>query len=111
ALARRSASTPRLTRRRRRWLNPLALPVPDLLRDLLAAAGPSGHEEPAARVWRGAASAFAEVHGDTLGASFARVRAPGAAGAPTLALVGHIDEIGFAVTNVGGDGPISFTAT
>ena len=47
--------------------------VPALLRELLSAAGPSGSEEPAARVWREAASAFAEVHGDTLGTSFARV--------------------------------------
>ena len=36
---------------------------------------------------------------DTLGTSFARVRAA-EAGAPTLALVGHIDEIGVAITHV-----------
>ena len=82
------------------------MPIPDLLRDLLIATGPSGSEEPAALVWREAAAAFAEVHGDTLGTSFARVRA--AEGAPTLALVGHIDEIGFAVTAVGENGLLSF---
>ena len=82
------------------------MPIPDLLRDLLEAAGPSGHEEPAARVWRAAASSFAEVHGDTLGTSFARV-GPGN-GAPTLALVGHIDEIGVAITNIGENGLLSF---
>jgi putative aminopeptidase FrvX len=81
--------------------------IPDLLRELLTAAGPAGHEEPAARVWRDAAKAFAEVYGDTLGTSFARVRAPEAA--PTLALVGHIDEIGVIVTHVGDDGVLSFT--
>ena len=81
--------------------------IPDLLLALLRAAGPSGHEEPAARVWRDAASAFAEVHGDTLGTSFARVRA--GEGAPTLALVGHIDEIGFAVTSIGENGLLSYT--
>jgi endoglucanase len=91
-------------------LNPQAVAVPDLLRDLLIAAGPSGHEEQAAGVWRDAASAFAEVHADTLGTSFARVPAGGGEGAPTLALVGHIDEIGFAVTNVGDNGLIAFTA-
>src|SRR5665213_1789374 len=42
------------------------MPIPDLLRDLLEAAGPSGHEEPASRVWRAAAASFAEVHADTL---------------------------------------------
>jgi endoglucanase len=81
--------------------------VPDLLRALLEAPGPSGHEEEPARIWREAASAFAEVSSDTLGSSFARVRAGD--GAPTLALVGHIDEIGLAVTNIEDDGLLSFT--
>src|SRR5689334_22760779 len=83
------------------------MPIPDLLRELLMASGPSGHEEPAARIWRDAASAFAEVSSDTLGTSFARVRAGD--GAPTLALVGHIDEIGVAVTNIGDNGLLSYT--
>jgi endoglucanase len=83
------------------------VPIPDLLRELLSAAGPSGHEEPAARIWRDAASAFAEVHSDTLGTAFARVRAADE-NAPTLALVGHIDEIGFAVTSIGEGGLLSF---
>src|SRR5690242_21829594 len=81
--------------------------TPDLLRALLEAPGPSGHEEEPARIWREAASAFAEVTSDTLGSSFARVRAGD--GAPTLAVVGHIDEIGVAVTNVEDNGLLSFT--
>jgi endoglucanase len=81
--------------------------VPDLLRELLLARGPSGHEEPAARVWRDAASSFAEVGSDTLGTSFARVRA--GEGAPTLALVGHIDEVGIAITNIEESGLLSFS--
>ena len=32
--------------------------TPDLLRELLTAPGPSGHEEEASRVWREAASSF-----------------------------------------------------
>src|SRR5580765_1706587 len=83
------------------------MPIPDLLRALLSQAGPSGNEEPVARVWREAASAFAEVSSDTLGTSFARVRA-GGDGAPTLALVGHIDEIGFAITSIGENGLLSY---
>ena len=75
-----------------------AVPIPDVLRALLVEPGPSGHEEPAAQVWREAAAAFAEVESDTLGTSYARVRA--AEGAPTLAVVGHIDEIGVAVTHI-----------
>ena len=81
--------------------------TPELLRSLLQAAGPSGHEEAPARIWREAASSFAEVTSDTLGTSFARVRAD--EGAITLALVGHIDEIGVAVTNIEENGLLSFT--
>jgi putative aminopeptidase FrvX len=81
--------------------------APDLLLALLNASGPSGHEEEPARIWREAASQFAEVTSDTMGSSFARVRA--GEGAPTLALVGHIDEIGVAVTNIEESGLLSFT--
>jgi putative aminopeptidase FrvX len=91
-------------------LESAGVPIPDLLRDLLVARGPSGHEGPAARVWRDAAAAFAEVHSDTLGTSFARVRASAAEGAPTLAVVGHIDEIGIAITNVEESGLLSISA-
>jgi endoglucanase len=81
--------------------------VPDLLAALLAAPGPSGHEEPAARVFREAAAGFAEVTSDTLGTSFARVRAA-REGAPTVAIVGHLDEIGVVVTHVEESGLLSF---
>ena len=84
-----------------------AVPIPDVLRALLVEPGPSGHEEPASQVWREAAAAFAEVESDTLGTSYARVRA--AEGAPTLAVVGHIDEIGVAVTHIDESGLLSFT--
>ena len=81
--------------------------IPDLLRELLLARGPSGHEGSAARVWRDAAAAFAEVHSDTLGTSFAGCGPR--EGAPTLAIMGHIDEIGFAITNVEESGLLSFS--
>jgi putative aminopeptidase FrvX len=81
--------------------------IPDLLRALLVEPGPSGHEEPASRVWREAASEFADVHSDTLGSSYARVR--GGESAATLAIVGHIDEIGVAITNIEDSGFLSFT--
>jgi endoglucanase len=64
---------------------------------LLRAHGPSGHEEPAARVWRGHCETFATVTGDRLGNSFARV---GPAKGPAVLLLGHIDEIGLIVTQV-----------
>jgi endoglucanase len=72
--------------------------VPELLRRLLTAPGPSGYETPATAVWREAASEFAEVTGDPLGSSVARVAGTG--GGPLLALLGHIDEIGVLVTHV-----------
>jgi endoglucanase len=82
------------------------VPIPDLLRDLLTAVGPSGHEQPAALVWREAAAPFAEVHGDSLGTSYARVRAGEAAG--TLAVIGHIDEIGLQITHLDENGLLAF---
>jgi putative aminopeptidase FrvX len=84
------------------------MPIPDLLRELLCAFGPTGHEGPAARVWRKAAEAFAVVDADSMGTSYARVR--GASRAPTLAVVGHIDEIGFAVTHIEENGLLAFSS-
>jgi putative aminopeptidase FrvX len=92
---------------KRACFNAQPVAAPELLRALLTAPGPSGHEEGPARIWRQAASEFSEVTSDTLGTSFARVRAT--EGAPTLAIVGHIDEIGIAVTNIEESGLLSFT--
>jgi endoglucanase len=78
------------------------MPLPDLLERLLTTPGPSGHERAAAAVWREAAAPVGEVSSDTLGSSWVRV--PGRAGGPSLALVGHIDEIGAVVTHLGDDG-------
>jgi putative aminopeptidase FrvX len=76
--------------------------VPELLRSLLTAPGPSGYETAASKVWREAASGFAEVAGDTLGSSRARV--PGTGDGPTLAVLGHIDEIGLMITHADDEG-------
>ena len=82
------------------------MPIPDLLRELLTTPGPSGSETRVAAVWRDAASAFAEVSTDAMGSSFARVR--GRDGGPTVAIMGHVDEIGIAVTHVEDSGLLSF---
>src|SRR5947208_6273748 len=82
------------------------MPVPDLLRRLLTAPGPSGYETAASAVWREAASAFADVTGDALGSSVARVA--GTEGGPALAVLGHIDEIGLMVTHADEHGFLSF---
>ena len=80
--------------------------TPDTLRELLTAPGPSGYETAPAAAWRETAGAFAEVTGDTLGSSLARV--PGTGGGPLLAVVGHIDEIGLIVTHVSDEGFLHF---
>jgi endoglucanase len=80
--------------------------VPDLLRRLLSSPSPSGYETPAAGVWREAAS-FAELETDRLGSSIARVGDLEAR--PLVAVVGHIDEIGLAITHVDEKGFAYFT--
>ena len=77
--------------------------TPELLDKLLRSAAPSGYEGPAAEVWREAAS-FAELSTDGLGSSIARV----GEGAPLLAVVGHIDEIGLVVTHIDEKGFLYF---
>ena len=76
--------------------------LPDLLERLLTTPGPSGEERAAAAVWREAADSVGEVSSDALGSSWVRVSGTG--GGPSLALVGHIDEIGMVVTHLGDDG-------
>lgn len=83
-----------------------AVSVPEVLRKLLTTPGPSGYERDAAEAWREAASSFAEVGSDALGSSWARVKGSGEG--RSLALIGHIDEIGFAVTHIDDKGFLSF---
>jgi putative aminopeptidase FrvX len=80
--------------------------VPEVLRRLLTAAGPSGYEQAPAAVFREACSEFAEVTSDTVGSTVARVRGTG--DGPTLAIVGHIDEIGLIVHHIDDDGFLWF---
>jgi len=80
--------------------------IPDLLRKLLETPGPTGSEAAAARVWREAAGEFAEVTGDAVGNSMARV--PGTADGLRLALFGHLDEIGVTVTHADDKGNLAF---
>jgi endoglucanase len=81
--------------------------LPETLRRLLTAPGPSGYEQPAAAVFREAAGAFAEITYDTVGSSVARVKGTGD-GLFTV-VVGHIDEIGLIVHHIDDDGYLWFT--
>ncbi|MEA2146233.1 MAG: hypothetical protein QOG59_1820 [Solirubrobacteraceae bacterium] len=83
------------------------MPIPELLEGLLGSPGPSGHESLPATVWRESCAGFAtEVGSDHVGSSYARVAGTG--GGPTLAVVGHIDEIGLHVTHIEDGGHLRF---
>jgi putative aminopeptidase FrvX len=82
------------------------MPIPPVLRTLLTAHGPSGYETAPAAAWAEAAGAFAEASIDVMGSARARVK--GTAGGPTLAIVGHIDEIGLIVTHIDDEGFLRF---
>lgn len=81
--------------------------IPPVLHDLLTAHGPSGYEATPAGVFRDACRAFtADVQGDVMGSSTARV--PGTGDGRSLAVVGHIDEIGLIVTHIDDSGYLRF---
>ena len=77
----------------------------DFFLSLLDAAGPSGDERAPARIWRDYASGFASVETDALGSSHATVNS---AGERTVVVMGHIDEIGLAITHVDDEGYLWF---
>jgi putative aminopeptidase FrvX len=83
------------------------MPVPEVLRNLLTAPGPSGYEQAAAAVFRDACEPFADVTHDTVGSTVARVK--GTADGPLLAVIGHIDEIGLIVHHIDDDGFLWFS--
>ena len=83
------------------------MPLPYVLRELVRAPGPSGSEQPAAEVFRQACSTFAhEVIRDKMGSTVARVRGTG--DGPTVAVIGHIDEIGLMVRHIDDKGLLWF---
>src|SRR4051812_43626119 len=83
--------------------------IPQFLRDLLTASGPSGYEAPAAEVWRAHARTYAsEVTNDTMGSSVAWLPGSDGADARNIGLVGHIDEIGLVVSHVADEGVLRF---
>ncbi len=81
--------------------------LPDALRTLLTTTGPSGYETAPAAAFAEACRPFAaEVETDVMGSVTARV--PGTADGPTIAFVGHIDEIGLIVTHISDEGFLHF---
>jgi putative aminopeptidase FrvX len=84
------------------------MPLDPVLRSLLTVHGVSGFETAATAAWLEAAKPFSEVRTDTIGSGIARVA--GTRGGPTVAVMGHIDEIGLIVTYIDEHGFISFRA-
>jgi putative aminopeptidase FrvX len=82
------------------------MPIPPVLRSLLTATGPSGYETAPARAFAEAAASFAEVTTDVMGSVWARV--PGSGDGPSVAVVGHSDEIGLIVTHIDDNGFLRF---
>jgi endoglucanase len=84
------------------------MPLPEVLSKLLTAAGPSGYEAAPASVFAQAGRAFTDnVSVDVMGSAVVRV--PGKTpGAPFVAVVGHIDEIGLIVTHIDDEGFLRF---
>jgi endoglucanase len=81
--------------------------TPPLLDTLLRAPGPSGQETGPAAIWRESVGAFSDdVRVDGIGSS--SVRVPGTGGGPSLAVIGHIDEIGIHITHIDDDGYLRF---
>lgn len=78
----------------------------DLLRKLSEAPGISGYEGEVGRVIREEVRGLAEVTGDRLGSVVCKKR--GTAEEPRIMLAGHMDEIGFVVTNVTKEGFLKF---
>jgi putative aminopeptidase FrvX len=84
------------------------MPLDETLRSLLTAHGPSGYETAPAAAWRAAAGKFSEdVSVDVMGTSLARVPGTVSDGL-TVAIVGHIDEIGLIVTHIDDKGYLYF---
>jgi putative aminopeptidase FrvX len=81
--------------------------IPDVLRSLLTAPGPSGYQGPAAEAFRAACEPLAtRVATDAHGSTVATLAATG--DGPSVAVMGHIDEIGLIVSHIDDDGFLWF---
>jgi len=79
----------------------------DFLRKLLNAPGPSGFESIPAAIWREEAAKYADtVEHDVIGNSYALLNATESK--VSVAIVGHIDEIGLLITRIDDNGFLWF---
>jgi putative aminopeptidase FrvX len=83
--------------------------IPDVFRTLLTTPGPSGYVEEAAAAFAAACEPIAtSVATDDYGSTVARLAGTDPAH-PTVAVMGHIDEIGLIVTHIDDSGFLWFT--
>lgn len=83
------------------------MPIPELLDQLLWLPGPSGDEARPAQAWREWCRRHASKVGvDINGSSWAHLSGDG--DGPTVAVVGHIDEIGVRITHIEDGGLLCF---
>ncbi len=80
-------------------------PSLELLRRLTLAAGPPGAEDEVRAVVRGALEGIGSISYDGLGSLVCEAR--GTADAPRIALVAHMDEVGFLVQSIADDGRVA----
>ena len=81
--------------------------IPEVFRALLTAPGPSGYETTASAAFRDACAPLAtSVATDHIGSTVATLA--GAGTGPSVAVMGHIDEIGLIVTHIDDDGFLWF---
>ena len=80
--------------------------TPEVLDALIRVPAPSGYERPAAEVWRKAAEDVGTVRADVLGSSVVEVGVGD--DRPTVAVIGHIDEIGLFVSHIDDEGFLWF---
>lgn len=76
----------------------------EFLQALVDAAGPSGYEEPVAKVWRERLAQVADLETDVMGSVFATINP---SGGPKVMLSGHIDELGLQISYVSDKGFLS----
>jgi putative aminopeptidase FrvX len=80
--------------------------IPDVFRTLLTSAGPSGYATAPAKAFRAACTDLgAEVRGDSVGSTVATLA--GGDG-PSVAVMGHVDEIGLIVSHIDDNGFLWF---
>jgi len=82
--------------------------INELLKELTEAPGVPGFEEPVRKIMESRLQGLCELSGDRLGSLIARKQ--GSADSPRIMFAGHMDEVGFMVTQITDEGYLKFQA-